>query len=159
MAEAGRFEAVARLSPGASLRPCATSTLPGAGATTVPGTELVVEADPGRLVPLAPGSRTRFPASGSEPLRVIGVPPMQLTVVPVVEAVRPDSSVSEWTDSIGDESPEVGLLRNAFPFSEFRARSRKTYVTSLDLTDEDDQWRLVVELEAARAAENGGGYW
>ena len=80
------------------------------GSYIVPGTELVVEADPGGLVPLAPGSQTRFPASGSEPLKVIGVPPMQLTVVPFVEAVRPDSSVFEWTDSIGDESPEVGRL-------------------------------------------------
>lgn len=129
------------------------------GRFIVPGTELVMEADPGGLVPLAPGSPTRFPASGSEPLKVIEVPPMELTVVPVVEAIRPDSSVFEWTESIGDESPEVGLLRHAFPFSEFRARSRETYVTSLDLTDEDDQWRLVLELEAVRAAENGRGYW
>ena len=129
------------------------------GRYIVAGTGLVVEADPGGLVPIASGSRTRFPASGSEPLRVIGVPPMELTVVPVVEAVRPDSSVFEWTESISDESPEVGLLRHAFPFSEFRARSRETYVTSLDLTDEDDQWRLVLELEAVRAAESGQGYW
>ena len=32
-------------------------------------------------------------------------------------------------------------------------------MTSLDLTDEDDQWRLVLELEAVRAAESGQGYW
>lgn len=32
----------------------------------VPGAGLVVEADPGGLVSLGPGSRTRFPASGSE---------------------------------------------------------------------------------------------
>lgn len=125
----------------------------------VPGTELVVEADPGALVPLAPGSQARFPASGAWALNVIEVPPMELTVVPVVEAGQPDSSIFEWTDNIAGESPEVGLLRNAFPFSEFRARSRETYVTSLDLTDEDDQWRLVLELEAVRAAEDGQGYW
>ena len=124
-----------------------------------PGTELVVEADPGGLVPLAPGSRIRFPASGSEPLNVIEAPPMELTVVPVLEAEQADSSIFEWTDNIDDDSPEVGLLRYAFPFSEFRAGSRETYVTSLDLTDEYDQWRLVLELEAVRAAENGRGYW
>ena len=129
------------------------------GSYIVAGTHLVVEADPGGLVPLAPGSQARFPATGSEPLNVIEVPPMQLTVVPVVEAVQPDSSVFEWTDDIGDDSREVGLLRNAFPFAEFRAGSRETYFTSLDLTDEDDQWRLVLELEAVRAAEDGEGYW
>ena len=36
------------------------------GRYIVPGTGLVVEADPGGLVPLGPGSRTRLPASGSE---------------------------------------------------------------------------------------------
>ena len=129
------------------------------GSYIVPGTELVVEADPGGIVPLARGSQTRFPASGAEPLNVVDVPPMELTVVPVVEAEQPDSSIYEWTDNIGDDSPEVGLFRYAFPFFEFRARSRETYVTSLDLTDEDDQWGLVLELEAVRAAENGQGYW
>ena len=125
----------------------------------LPGTELVVEADPGGLVPLAPGSHTRFPASGAWPLNVVEVPPMELTVVPVVEAEQPDSSIYEWTDNIGDDSPEVGLLRNAFPISEFRARTRETYVTSLDLTTESGQWGLRLELEAVRAAENGRGYW
>ena len=125
----------------------------------LPGTELVVEADPGGLVPLVPGSQTRFPASGAEPLNVIQVPPMELTVVPVVEAVQPDSSIYEWTDNIADDSPEVGLLRNAFPISDFSARTRETYVTSLDLTSRSDRWRLILELEAVRAAENGRGYW
>ncbi len=125
----------------------------------VPGTELVVEADPGGLVPLAPGSQTRFPASGAWPLNVTNVPSMELTVVPVVEAEQPDSSIYEWTNNIGDDSPEVGLLRYAFPFSELRAKSRETYVTSLDLSDENHQWRLVLELEVVRTAENGRGYW
>ena len=125
----------------------------------VPGTELVVEADPGGVVPLAPGSQTRFPASGTEPLNVIQVPPMEVTVVPVVEAEQPDSSIYEWTDNIRDNSPQVGLFRYAFPFSEFRVGSRETYVTSVDLTNRSDRWRLILELEAVRAAENGQGYW
>ncbi|WP_420449635.1 M66 family metalloprotease [Candidatus Palauibacter sp.] len=129
------------------------------GTHIVPGTELVVQADPAGTVPLAPGSQPRFPASGARPLNVIYAPPMELTVVPVVEAEEPDLSIYEWTDNIGDDSPEVGLLRYAFPFFEFRARTRETYVTSLDLTTESGQWRLRLELVAVRAAENGRGYW
>lgn len=125
----------------------------------MPGTEFVVEADPGGLVPLAPGTQTRFPASGSLPLNVIEVPPMELTVVPVVEAEQPDSSIFEWTDNIRDDSPAVGLLRAAFPISEFRAGTRETYVTSLDLSTDRGQWGLRLELEAVRAAEHGRGYW
>ena len=124
-----------------------------------PGVELVVEADPGGVVPRAAGSQVRFPASGAMPLTVIDVPPMEVTIVPVLEAVSPDSSIFEWTDNIGDDSPEVGLLRYSFPFSEFTARSREAYITSLDLTSDEDQWRLVLEMEALRAVDNGTGYY
>ncbi len=124
-----------------------------------PDVALVVEADPGGVVPLAAGSQIRFPVSGGMPLNVIEVPPMELTVVPVLEADEPDPSIFEWTDNIGDDSPEVGLLRHAFPFSEFSARSREAYYTSLDLTSDDGQWLLVLEMEALRALDGGTGYY
>ncbi len=124
-----------------------------------PGLEMVVEADPGGTVPLAAGSQSRFPASGTAALNVIDVPPMELTVVPVLEAAEPDSSIFEWTDNIDDDSPEVGLFRYSLPFSEFTARSREPYYTSLDLTSDDDQWGLVLEMEVLRAIENGTGYY
>ena len=123
------------------------------------GLEFVVEADPGGTVPLAAGSQIRFPDSGAAAPNVIEVPPMELTVVPVLEAAEPDSSIFEWTDNIADDSPEVGLFRYSFPFGEFSARSRETYVTSLDLTSGDGQWGLVLEMEALRAVDNGTGYY
>lgn len=124
-----------------------------------PGLEFVVDADPEGTVPLIAGSRTRFPASGLAAVDVVEVPPMELTVVPVLEAARPDSSIYQWTDDITDDSRQVGLLRHAFPFAEFRARSRETYVTSRDLTTSEGRWRLVLELEGVRAIEGGTGYW
>ena len=124
-----------------------------------PGLEFVVEADPEGAVPLTAGSQTRYPASGLAVVDVVEVPPMELTVVPVVEAAAPDSSIYRWTNGIGDDSRQVGLLRHAFPFAEFRARSRETYVTSRNLTTSEGQWRLVLELEGVRAIEGGTGYW
>ena len=124
-----------------------------------PDVELVVEADPGGTVPRAAGSQVRFPASGGMPFDVIEVPPMELTVVPVLEAAEPDSSILEWTDNIDDDSPQVGLFRYSFPFSEFTARSRDAYFTSLDLVSDDGQWGLVLEMEALRALDNGTGYY
>ena len=53
----------------------------------------------------------------------------------------------------------MALLRNAFPVGGFNARSRTPYVTSLDLTDEADQWRLVLELSALRLADAATGYY
>lgn len=124
-----------------------------------PGLEMTVEADPAGLVPRAAGSQVRFPLSGTAALNVIEVPPMELTVVPVLEAAEPDSSIFAWTDNIADDSPEVGLFRYSFPFSEFTARSHEPYLTSLDLTSDDGQWGLVLEMEALRAIENGTGYY
>ena len=125
----------------------------------VEGTEMVVVADSAGIIPRAAGSRTRFPKTGSESLDVIEVPPMELTVVPVLEAEDPDSAVFDWTDGIDDDSRQVSQFRNSFPFSEFSATARETYVTSLDLTESDGQWNLVLELERVRRDEEGTGYW
>lgn len=125
----------------------------------VAGTELVVVADAEETIPRAAGSRTRFPETGTMPLNVIDVPPFKLTVVPVLNAANPDSSIFAWTDSIADDSPQVGLFRYSFPFAEFSATTRDSYVTSLDLTDEDNTWPLVLELEVVYQADEATGYW
>jgi len=125
----------------------------------VSGTELVIVADSAEAVPRAAGSQTRFPEVGSVTLDVIDVPPLELTVVPVLYAENPDSSIFAWTDSIAHDSPQVGLFKYSFPFSEFSATTRDSYVTSLDLTDEDNTWPLILELEVAYHAEEATGYW
>ena len=125
----------------------------------VDGTEFVVVADSAGVIPRAEGSRTRYPETGSAALDVIEVPPLELTVVPVLNADKPDSSIFEWTDNVDDDSPEVGLFRYSFPFGEFTATSREPYVTSLDLTNEDNTWEMILELEPVYRAEKATGYW
>ena len=128
----------------------------------VKGTEFVIVADSAETIPRAAGSQTRFPETGSAALDVIEVPPMELTVVPVLNAEKPDSSIFPWVDSIadlGEESPQVGLFKYSFPFSEFSAKTRETHVTSLDLTVEDNTWPMVLELEKVYKAEEATGYW
>ncbi len=128
----------------------------------VAGTELVVVADSAETVPRAGGSQTRFPGSGSVSLNVIDVPPFELTAVPVLYANEPDLSVLQWVDSIADmgaESPQVGLFRHSFPFSEFSAKARVFYITSLDPAVEDNTWSILLELEPVYRAEKATGYW
>ncbi len=125
----------------------------------VAGTELVVVADSAGTVPRAEGSQTRFPATGTMKLDVIDVPPLELTVVPLLYAENPDSSVFEWTDDIDEDSPQLGLFRHSFPFSEISVRDREPHVTSLDLTEEDNAWFVVLELERVYRAEEATGYW
>lgn len=125
----------------------------------IPGVEMVVEVDPAETLPLTAESETRFPREGSDSLHVVEVPRMQLTLVPVLAAEEPDSSVVEWVRGISADSPEVGLLKHAFPFAEFGVRRHEPYHTSLDLTTSAGQVSLFGELEALRASEGGTGYY
>ena len=125
----------------------------------VPGLQMAVEVDPDGVLPLTAESRTRFPPSASLLLDVVEVPPMRLTVVPVVTAEATDTSVLAWARDINDDSPHVGLLKNAFPFAEFSASSHEVYVTSLDLRPSSGQVALLGELQALRTSEGGTGYY
>ena len=127
--------------------------------TIVPGVELVVVVDPEGTLPLTAESETRFPLEGSQSLNVVRVPPMQLTLVPVMEAEEPDTSVLGWVRGVSTDSPQVGLLRHAFPFAEFSARPHEPYFTSRDLTTGSGRTGLMHELEVLRASEGGTGYY
>ncbi len=125
----------------------------------VPGVEMVVEVDPESKVPLTAESQTRFPDEGADSLKIVAVPPMELTLVPVMEVAEPDTSVLAWVRGISSDSPQLALLRHAFPFEEFNASSHDAYYTSLDLTTEDGQHGLLNELDALRTSENGTGHY
>ena len=125
----------------------------------VPGVELVVEVDPEGTLPVTAESETRSPHEGSHSLNVVRVPPMQLTLVPVMEAEEPDTSVLGWVRGVSADSPKAGLLKHAFPFAEFSVSPHEPYFTSLDLTTESGQSGLVNELDALRASEGGTGYY
>ena len=125
----------------------------------VPGVEMALEVDPEGTLPLTADSETRFPDEGSNSLKVVEVPPMLLTLVPVMDAAEPDSSVLGWVRGISADSPEVALLKHAFPFAEFSVRPHSAYYTSLDLTTKSGQVSLAGELEALRASEGDTGYY
>ncbi len=129
------------------------------GHLITPKSTLVVEVDPDGIIPHAAGSHDRFPIKGEATLNVVSVPDMEVVVVPILEANWPDSSVFAWTDNISDNSPEVGLLKYAFPFYKFHARSRESYVTSLNLASEDGQIGLLAELEVLRLLDNATGHY
>ncbi len=134
----------------ADLRASYNAVVPGTALQ--PGVEMTVEAD-AEGIALRPRSATSL----SVELDVVDVPPMDVTVVPVLYADNPDSTVLEWTDRIADDSPEVGLLKYAFPFTEFSARSRDPYVTSTDPTQ--NGWGITLELAAVHSMEDAAGYW
>ena len=124
-----------------------------------PGLLFSVEADPDGSLLLADDAEDRYPGVGRATLDVVRVPAMELTVVPVLNATEPDSSIFGVVGDVTKDSHVVSILRWAFPFSAFEARTRETYVTSLDLTSAEGQWELILDLEAVRNSESGTGYW
>ena len=125
----------------------------------IPGTRMFVELDPEGDLPLTAESRTRFPDTGSDSLRVVEVPPMQLTLVPVLQVAAPDTSILSWVRGVSAESPQLGLLKHAFPFADFSVSPHEAFYTSLDITTTAGQVALFGELEALRTVEGGTGYY
>lgn len=129
------------------------------GEVIVPGVEMFVEVDPDGSVPLTDDSRTRFPEEGADSLAVVEVPPLQLTLVPVMEAQQPDTSVLGWVRGISADSPQLALLKHSFPIAELNVTGHEAFMTSQDLTTEAGQHALLDELQALRASENGTGHY
>ncbi|MDE0357996.1 MAG: M66 family metalloprotease [Gammaproteobacteria bacterium] len=129
------------------------------GEIIVPGVEMVVEVDPEGAVPITAESEPRFPHEGSDSLNVVPVSAMQLTLVPVITTAEPDTSVLSWVRNVSADSPQLGLLKHAFPFAEFSVRPREPYYTSQNLATNVGRSALFGELEAVRATEGDTGYY
>ena len=119
--------------------------------------DMVVVVDSAGTLPLVEDSETRFPEAGRHAIEVVETPPLELTVVPVLYAEDPDSSVLDWTGGITADSPQVSLFRHSFPVSEFSATDREPHITSFDPVE--DQWSILLEIEEAYNAEEATGYW
>ena len=118
----------------------------------VPGTEMVVEVDPDGVIPQAPGSVMRFPAAGAEPLNVVEVPPMEVTVVPVLEAAEPDSSIFDWTRGLSRRWSPDGPLPIRVPI---RRHQRQGPGQLRDLARSDQLGGTVGPRPGARSAAGG----
>ena len=124
-----------------------------------PGTELKVSVDPDGRVPLEEGSVTSFPADGSLLLDLRVVPAMDLKVVPVLRDGWADSSVFDWTAGMSGGSPEVGLLRKAFPVGDIHVDVRDSYLTTANLQTFEGWGELLREIALLRTAEGSAGYY
>ncbi len=120
-------------------------------------TDMVLVVDSAGTLPLVAGSETRFPQDGRYSLEVVDTPPLELTVVPILYAEDPDSSVLDWARGITADSPQVSLFRHSFPVSEFSATTRDPHITSIDPVA--GEWSLLIEIEKVYNAEAATGYW
>jgi len=129
------------------------------GAIVQPGLRMVVEVDPDGVVPLAPGSRTRHPAEGSMPLRVVEVPVFRMILVPVISRPAPDSSVFDWTDGANPDSEQLRMSRTLLPVVVMEVAIHETYTTGLDLRKTRAWYQLRDEIGLLYEDEGRRGYY
>ena len=123
-----------------------------------PGVELAVELDPDGVVPALPGSDRWVPAEGRLALDVRELPPLHLTVVPVLGS-GDDRAVLSWVEGMTATGPKLTFVRTILPVGELELTVREPYRTSADLTTEDGWLEALRELDVLRIVEGGRGYY
>ncbi|MDE2973859.1 MAG: M66 family metalloprotease [Gemmatimonadota bacterium] len=129
------------------------------GSAIQPGVEMVVELDPEGVLPLAPESRTRYPAEGAMALDVVELPVYRIILVPTISRPAPDSAVFDWVDGVNPESEQMRLGRTILPVGDMEVEVRETYTTSLDLRYFGNWWYWRNEIGVLYEQEGRRGYY
>ncbi|MEW5929816.1 MAG: hypothetical protein AB1941_20365 [Gemmatimonadota bacterium] len=120
-----------------------------------PGMSLVVEADPGRVVPLADGSRMRFPATGTLALDVRAVPKLWLRLVPILQTRQ------GTTGNVTAFNKEAWVrdLVAMFPVAEYDVDIRTPYSTGTTANTARSWEQMIGEIYALRVADGNDRYY
>ena len=130
------------------------------GAVIRPGVTMLVELDPAGVVPLAPGSQTRYPAEGAARLKVADPPLFRQIIVPTISTQSPDESVYEWTDDLTPESPQVRLARTLMPVSPMELEVYdETFFTSARLRTVEGWSQWLREIGVLYEQDGRRGYY
>ena len=124
-----------------------------------PGTRMVIELDRDRSVPLGPGSQLRIPAAGRLELDVVSLPVMDLTVVPIVVASKPDESIYDWARDLDADSEQLQFIQSVMPITDMVVSVHEGYVTTADLSTGAGWGQLLTELTFLRRMEPRKGYY
>ncbi len=126
-----------------------------------PGLEMVVELDPDGVLPLKSGSRTRFPASGHLALDVRELPPLNLTIVPVLYSTEANQETNPVVEDVTremagtDSYGTMGRVRGMLPIGGLNVRLREPYFTYADTMVNGDL-QLLGEIDMLRHLEASG---
>ena len=127
------------------------------GAMLRPGLEMVVEIDPEGTLDPALGIGRRLPAEGRTVLDVRSPPTMELTVVPFLWSVNPDSSIIATVRGMAADPEGHKLLRLSralLPTNDWSVTAHEPVVTNRYSNSS-----LHSLTDAIRAMEGGRGYW
>ena len=123
------------------------------GSAIRPGVEMVVDVDPDSIVPRAGFSEVRVP------LDVREMPPLKLTIVPVVTESGAGGDVLNWVRTTDD--PAIEFMRAVLPVADLDLTVREPFsISSLPKATSFDDWlTLLQDINLLRTTEGGSGYW
>ena len=129
------------------------------GSVIRPGVRMVVELDPEGVVPLAPGSRIRYPEEGSMELGVVEPQLFRQIFVPTISTQSPDESVYDWTEGLNPESPQLRMARTILPVGAMEVEVRETYSTDSDLNTANGWSQWINAMAVLFEQEGRRGYY
>ena len=97
-----------------------------------PGLEMVVEIDPDGLSDTLAGIRGRIPETGRVPVKVMDVPPLDLTLVPFLWVENPDRVLLDRIAGLAPDDDLFWQTLNLLPVRDFNLKKREFVWTSLD---------------------------
>ena len=139
-----------------SLSTSANVTVPGA--VVAPGLEMVVEIDPDGTLPASAGIGGRIPESGRTRVEVLTVPPLNLTLVPLLWTENPDRSLLEEIEGLSASDEHFWLTRDLLPVGDFNLAVREPVMTSLDPVMENSL-QLMHEMALLRTTDGATGHY
>ncbi|WP_420449462.1 M66 family metalloprotease [Candidatus Palauibacter sp.] len=119
-----------------------------------PGLEMVVEIDPEGALDPGLGVPKRLPAEGRSRIDVLMMPRLDLTVVPMLWSVVPDSSILDITEGLSPDHELLALVGSLLPVGELKITLHDPVVT-----DSRSTLDLVVETAVIRRLEGATGYY
>ncbi|WP_419950199.1 leucine-rich repeat domain-containing protein [Candidatus Palauibacter sp.] len=119
-----------------------------------PGLEMVVEIDPEGTLDPTSEIQKRIPREGRASLEVIAPPPLELTLIPMLWSVAPDSSILDITEGLTVDDELLAPVGSLLPVGQFNLHVHDPVVTSSRST-----FDLLGEAWLTRQMEGGTGYY
>ena len=118
------------------------------------GVEMVIEVDPDGTLDPDLGVQERIPAEGRLTLDVVEMPTFDFTVIPMLWADGPDSTILELTDGMTAEDTLLWRVRDLLPVGDMEVTVHDPVVTSSNSAN-----ALLAEGRRIRTAEGGTGHY
>ena len=124
-----------------------------------PGLELVVEKNPGGMTDSESGIAARIPELGRLSIDVQAVPPLHLTLVPMLSIENPDFELVSATEGLTAGDDLFREIRELLPVPDqtFEVNIREEFLTSQEVHPNNEN--LLEKLEVIRAMDGTSGHY